>query len=346
MFYETGETKGVGELNEGTGEYKEYYISGKLKVVGHFQDDLNHGDWIYYDEEGNVEGKASFENGIGDYEGYYLNGDTKMTGKISKGRRIGEWTLYKKNGEIAGKYFPVYHQDNPIFMHDEDLTKPSNGRDYDKPEYKYKNKKSRYFSPVVNEYKGVILATNPLFSLIGFIPFSVEYYRQERLGYELQYNYIRSPFYQNHGDQALHEVYSNGFSLQLKQKFYSRDQRYGMFYFGHLVGIKKLKYQANVSGASLDQHDVVGSDATNYHYGVIIGNRWTKHPGNAGFTIDVYFGLGIGYRDYQKNYTDPQYDSIFDDINQSSMEVPVFFGINLGYLGFKKSKNLPVPSRK
>ena len=347
MFYETGETKGVGELDEGTGEYKEYYISGKLKVTGQFKEGHNDGRWIYYDEEGHAEGKADFERGLGDYEGYYLNGDVKMKGKISDGKRIGEWTLYKKNGEIAGKYHPVYEEDNPIFFHEEELPKPKENVGYDKPEYRYKNKKSRYFTSVVNEYKGIIIGGNPVFSFLGFFPVGIEYYRQERIGYELMYIHHRSPFYTGHTEVPNYDVFSNGFSLQFKQKFYSPDQRYGMFYFGHLVGAKFVDYHSRVLGGDgLGSTDVVSTTENSYYYGLIVGNRWTKHPGNAGLTLDVYFGFGVAGRNYTKNYDDPQYDSIFIDIPQASVFVPVLFGLNIGYLGFKKYKNLPVPTRK
>ncbi len=347
MFYETGETKGVGELDEGSGEYKEYYISGKLKVTGQFKDGHNDGRWIYYDEEGHVEGKADFEEGIGEYEGYYLNGDLKMKGKISDGKRIGEWTLYKKNGEVAGKYHPVYEEDNPIFFDEEEVTKPRQDRDYDKPEYRYKNRKSRYFTSVVNEYKGVIIGGNPVFSMIGFLPVSIEYYRQERMGVELMYTYYRSPFYLSHGDISNGEVFSDGFSLDLKQKFYSRDQNYGMFYFGHVLGAKFIDYNSYVMGdEGVGSREVVSSHQSSYYYSLMVGNRWTKHPGNAGVTLDVFFGVGVGSRNYTKDYVDSSYDDIFSDIQKSSIYPQFLFGINIGYLGFKKTKNLPVPTKK
>lgn len=343
MFYETGETKGVGELEAGTGKYTEYYVSGKLKVQGQFLNDHNHGEWMYYDEEGNIEGKANFDKGVGEYEGYYLNGDIKMKGQIADGKRIGEWTLYKRNGEIAGKYHPVYQEDNPIYFAEGDLAEERSRLEYDKPEYRFKNKRSRYFTPVVNEYKGIIIQGNPLFSLAGFVPISIEYYRQERLGYELQYVHQRNPFFTSHADRSFGEPFTNGFSLNFKQKFYSPDQKYGMFYFGHLLGLKRLVHEANVMG---EPDYLARLDQVSYYYGAVLGNRWTRHPGNAGVTVDVYFGFGLGYLDESKNYSGNLLDPIFSDVIGSGFYVPVFFGVDIGYLGFKKYKNLPVPSRK
>ena len=226
------------------------------------------------------------------------------------------------------------------------MTQPKEEVDYDKPQYRYKNRKSRYFTSVMNEYKGVIIGGNPVFSLIGSLPIGVEYYRQERIGYELMYIHHRSPFYLNHSEFPTSDIYSNGFSLQLKQKFYNPDQRYGMFYFGHLLGSKFIDYGANVMGSELGTNNVVGAKESSYYYGIIVGNRWTKNPGNAGPTIDVYFGFGVGGRNYTPNYTDPSYDYIFEDIPKSKVFVPIFFGLNIGYLGFKKTKNLPVPAKK
>lgn len=344
MFYESGETKGVGEFDEGTGDYKEYYISGNLKVAGKFIGDVNYGKWSYYDEEGNIEGIAIFdENGVGEYEGYYFNGNLKMKGKLSGGRRIGEWTLYKKNGEIAGTYLPVYGESNPVFMKSEAFVQQASDEDYDKPEYKFKNRKSRYFTSRVNEYKGVIFGSNPLYSLLGYVPLGIEYYIQERQGFELIYAYRRKPFFENHQKMSTGDLYAKGSTFQFRQKFYSKDQTLGMFYFGHLIGADFINHAVNMSeGGTLSTYQV-GADENRYYYGVFIGDRWLKDPANAGLTIDVYIGLGIGKRDYTPNYADTSLDPYFHDVNKSGRYIPFFFGVNIGYLGFKKTKN-PIPS--
>lgn len=346
MFYESGQTKGVGEFDEGTGAYKEYYISGNLKVTGQFVGDVNVGDWTYYDEEGNVEGTANFDDqGSGAYEGYYLNGDIKMKGELVQGRRVGEWTLYKKNGEVAGTYLPVYGESNPVFMKSEDFVQQANSQGYDKPDYKFKNKKSRYFTSRINEYKGVIFGSNPLYSLLGYMPLAVEYYLQERQGYEFIYTYHRDPFFEKHDKVATGERFTTGSSVEVRQKFYSRDETLGMFYFGHLIGADFLKHSVHVSeGGTLATRDVSAQE-NRYYYGFYIGDRWLKDPANAGFTIDVYLGVGIGVRNYTPNYSGTTYDPYFEDVNQSSSYVPFFFGINIGYLGFKKTKN-PIPSSR
>ncbi len=343
MFYETGEMKGVGEFDEGTGEYNEYYISGKLKVNGHFQDDLNDGHWTYFDEEGHIEGEADFTNGVGEYMGYYHGGEVKMTGQISGGRRVGEWTLYKKTGEIAGKYHPVYHEEDPIFLTEQDMTDGASRSEYEKPDYKYKKRKSRYFSPVVNEYKGVIFGTNPLLMIAGGLPLAVEYYRQERLGYEALLTYYRNPFFSSLEEVNLNEVFTEGAGLRLRQKFYQRDQRYGMVYFAQGAGVEYRKHLSRVdnTGASSDG-PTISMDETRINYGLSVGNRWLRHPGNAGVSVDAYLGLGVGYRFLNSNYSDTGNDHIFSDLPEEGFYAPIFFGVNIGYLGFKKYKQSPV----
>ncbi|MCV9389055.1 toxin-antitoxin system YwqK family antitoxin [Reichenbachiella ulvae] len=335
MFYETGEMKGIGEFDEGTGEYNEYYVSGKLKVNGHFLNGLNDGHWTYFDEEGHIEGEADFEQGMGQYTGYYLDGSIKMSGKIAGGRRVGEWTLYKKNGEIAGKYHPVYQDDNPVFLTEERLNDGSNQEEYEKPEYKFKRKKSRNFTPVVNEYKGVIFATNPLMLFAGHAPLSVEYYLQERLGYELMYSYRRDPFFSSLEGVGTDDVFTQGHRLKFKQKFYSKDQKYGMLYFGHLIGANFDKHSVKINEGS-GNFQTVSMGEQNYYYGVIVGDRWMKNPGNAGFTVDAYIGFGLGYRNKSRDYSDRNFDSSFKSVPGEGINVPVFFGVNIGYLGFKK----------
>ena len=342
MFYETGETKGVGELNEGTGEYKEYYTSGKLKVSGRFKGDLNDGHWIYYDEEGHIEGMADFIDGVGNYEGFYLDGSIKMKGKISNGRRVGEWILYDHDGSIAGKYHPVYHEENEIWEYDQTISEID--ANYEKPEYRFKNNKNRAFEEVVNEYKGVIIGGNPAFSLFGFLPLSLEFYLQERLGYELEYIHHRRPFYISHRGINTGDLYLNGGQLQVKQKFYMQDEQYGMLYWGQLIGAKHMRYSA-LPSLDLSTSTIEASE-WDYYCGLIIGDRWTQNAGNAGLTIDIYFGIGLGYRDYQRNYSDRRFDPYFSDIHQSKAYVPVLFGLNIGYLGFKKYRTSPIPSRR
>ena len=88
---------------------------------------------------------------------------------------------------------------------------------------------------MINEYKGIIVGTNPLAVFIGQLPVSVEYYIEERLGYEFQATILRDPFFKPASDVKVNKVYDRGFNLSVRQKFYHPEGSFGMFYFGHEV---------------------------------------------------------------------------------------------------------------
>lgn len=342
LYYQTGEIKGLGEFDQGTGGYKEYHSSGQLKVNGQFKNGLNEGRWTYYDEGGDVEGIADFKEGVGNYIGYYYNGNKKMEGTLSGGKKIGEWKLYKGDGSLAGTYHPLYEEENPVFLISESIRKSKDSRQpYDKLDYRFKNRKIRYFTPRINEYKGGILASNPFMMAIGRLPIALEYYRQERLGYELLYTFHKDPFFPLKGTDDLATSVMTGHELTIRQKFYSPDQRFGMIYFGHQASFGNFSHTASVIqglGPVTATRDISVNE-TRFHYAVILGDRIMKDPGNAGFTIDAYIGVGIGKRSYEKGYAGNLYDPIFSDINLSRTYIPFVFGLNIGYLGVRKLQN-------
>lgn len=343
LYFQTGEIKGTGEYEEGTGPYREYYSSGKLRVVGYFRKGLSDGLWTYYDENGDIEGVAEFKKGIGDYIGYYSDGAKKMEGQVSDDKKIGEWKLYKKNGELAGSYFPLYEDEQPVFLTAESINESSDfRRRYDKPEYRFKSRNLRYFSPVINEYKGGILSSNPLMMPLGKLPVKLEYYMQERLGYELSFTLNRNPFFERDSDVELNEIYKRGSTVGLRQKFYNQDRAYGMFYFAHELSYQHLTNNANVMDVAEPTSIInIQSAESRVHYGILVGTRLMRYPGNAGFGIDVFAGLGIGTRTYTKKYTEPSYDEYFKEINKSKTYVPILVGFTFGYLGTKKREYYP-----
>ena len=216
--------------------------------------------------------------------------------------------------------------------------KPIRG-DYIKPAYKFKSYKSRYFDPVINEYKGKILATNPLATLIGHLPISFEYYIEERLGFEVLVTILRDPFYKSSESVELNKVYNRGFNVALKQKFYHPEGRLGMFYFGHEVRLTSLKHYANVidSLSSTYNYITINSKETKFEYALFVGDRWMRLFGerykhnSLGFTIDAFVGFGFGYRLYEKKYpNNPEYDQIFNEINDSKFVISPRLGLNFG----------------
>lgn len=339
LFERSGQGVGSIEYAGGIGLYSEYFESGKIKVKGSLQNETHIGQWYYYFESGKLEGECYFVDGAGQHKGYYEDGTLKMEGEVKNGVRVGEWKLYHPDGNLAGTYRPIYEDDRPVFrLTEEESTEPER-LIYEKPEYKFKNRNSRFFTPRVGEYRGWILAVNPVSTLIGVLPVSIEYYHQERLGYEFQFIYLKKPFYRSGENVAMNKTYNQGSRIKLRQKFYDKGNRYGMFYFGQEVAFTSLEHSANVIDSTAAVHFTtdISVQEQRVEYGLFLGNRWMQNPGNAGFTVDMYIGAGIGYRLLKENYTaTPERDAIFDDLSKSNISFPIIIGVNIGILGPKK----------
>lgn len=334
-----GQSKGTVEYSDGRGDYTEYYESGAIKVKGSLEDDVKVGQWHYYYESGKLEGECFFTEGAGRYKGYYENGVLKMEGDVRNGDRVGEWNLYHPDGSLAGIYRPIYEDDRPVFRLTETGKEEPERIFYDKPEYKFKNRNSRFFTPRVGEYRGWIVAANPLAAVLGSLPVSLEYYHQERLGYEVQYIYHRKPFFKWHDGLADNRVFSTGSKIKLRQKFYDKDGQFGMFYFGQEVAFTSLDHGAHVvdsSGMAPVRIDISLLEQK-VEYGMFLGNRWLPNAGDGGFTVDAYVGAGIGYRLTRRNYQEtPERNRVFSDLNTSSISFPIIIGVNIGFMGPKK----------
>ena len=345
LFNPQGQNAGNGKYDAETGNYNEFYTSGKLKVSGKIVNDENEGKWLYYYEDGSLEGECDFTNGEGIYTGYYPSGNLKMKGRIKDGKNIGSWELYDPDGKLTGYYHPIYENDKPVFRVMEKKPAPDTvSRDNIKPEYYYKNRKNRYFTPVINEYRGFIIATNPFGTIIGKLPLSLEYYCQERLGHEIQVNLIRQPFFGSHVSIDPNTLYSNGFDIAFRQKLYSKDHGFGMFYIANELRYTYIEHSFN----ALDSTELpvittrkIQSYEQLYEYSFMIGNRWMQLFGDwmirekkqNGITLDVFVGMGIGYRKFTKKYDpNPDYDKVFDDVHQGKLSLSPRFGINLGYV--------------
>lgn len=332
LFNRLGEFKGEGNFVKGEGEYKEFYENGKIKTVGAIKDDMNEGEWRYYYENGRLEGKADFINGRGYYTGYYPNGTINMEGEIANGQRIGIWKMYKENGDLSGFYKVYYENEKPVYKIINKNNSPER-ESAEKPEFRFKVKRFRNFEPQVNEFKALIVATNPLALFKGSLPVSLEYYIQERLGYDLQLTYIRTPFFSNYEALNAGDEFAHGFSFALKQKFYQPEDKLGMFYYGHEVRVSPLQHYHQTGLPALGDNGMVGLQELKLEYSVIFGNRLTRDAGRSGFTVDVFLGMGAGYRLVSRNYKqeDMPNQSLFTNFNTSGITVPIRFGFNMGY---------------
>jgi antitoxin component YwqK of YwqJK toxin-antitoxin module len=340
LYYPSGAFKGEGTFTKGEGPYKEFYESGKLRAEGFIKDGKNHGSWKYYaEDDGSLEGIADFIAGEGEYIGYYKDGKVKMQGTLTDDKRTGVWTLYKPDGEVAGYYQAFYENNNFEFKPAEPPTRSnSSGRNpnlpYDKPTLRIKKQQSRYFKPAVNEFRTVILSTNPLALATGSFPVSLEYYFRERIGYELKYTVYRNPFFKANSSIDLNTLFRGGFSADLRQKFYQPDGRLGMLYFAHEVRFTYLDHQANILEYknSIAVGRTLHAPETLYEYSVLAGNRWMYNPGQRGITFDIFGGLGIGYRNYRQKWkSSPDLDVIFEDVKKSKLTIPIRIGASIGY---------------
>ena len=333
LFNQWGEFRGEGNFVKGEGEYKEFYESGRLKTIGTISNDLNQGEWLYYYEDGRLEGRAHFKDGRGPYTGYYPDGSLNMEGEILNGQRVGIWKMYKPSGELSGFYKVYYENEKPVYKIVED-DKPEVSREQTGlPEYRFRVRTFRNFKPQINEFKALIIAANPLALGLGSFPVSVEYYIQERLGYDVHFTFIRRPFFEKHKQIYPNEEYASGFSFALRQKFYQPENNLGMFYYGHEVRVSPVSHFVNLEGTGAPDADPLQLDELKLEYSVLFGNRLTNDAANKGWTMDVFVGLGVGYRFVNERFpaNEAIYKNYFEDIRERSLTVPVRFGVNFGY---------------
>ncbi|MDW3193184.1 MAG: hypothetical protein R8G66_12500 [Cytophagales bacterium] len=349
LYYESGEIKAKSAYTEGDGVFTEYYPSGKQKAKGEILNGKRQGKWIYFNEDGELDGEAIFDQDKGVYTGYYPNERIKMKGPMDGEKRTGEWQLFNPDGTLAGVYRPIYEEARPVFRIAQPVRRNEVNRNpVDKPEYLFKDKSIRYFKKGVNEFRALILGTNPAWILLDEFPVSLEYYYQERLGYEIQLIYHRAKFFQNVEELSFNDTYSRGFIGRIRQKFYSKESALGLLYFGHQISYSSLIHRAQV----IDQlsppfgRRTVRTDETLGAYGVFVGMRWMNVTRNPGFSVDAYVGVDMSYREWEVQYEDrAQFDPVFEDFDQSSFFFPFQFGLNFGGVFSTKAKSNQDTSR-
>ncbi len=340
LFYPTGEVLGEAQYEQDDGFVNEYYPSGKQKAKGRIIHGEKNGKWYYYNEIGDLEGEADLINGSGEYIGYYSNGTVKMKGQIEKDKRVGEWPLFDPVGVTVGTYQTVY-ENKPLIFKKRFMRDLIEKESFAKPDYHSEKRRLRYFLPRMNEYKGFIIATNPAWLAGKQLPIAIEYYIQERMGYEIQLDILRNPFFKNHNHIGDYQVYASGIKIHFRQKFYHTDSKYGMVYFGHEVNFTYLNRWVNHTDTLIIQQPRrFGSlKETSYGYGIFVGNRWMKDVGTSGFTIDLFLGVGVAVRSFDKKYRPLQVlDNYFDKEIKSSFYLPIIIGLNVGF-ALTKSKS-------
>jgi len=317
-----GKIKSEITYQSGSGEYREYYLSGKLKVKGLIQQGKSQGLWSYYFEDGKLEGECDFVEGKGTYKGYYPSGSLQTKGIIENDLRVGTWDLYEEDGKLSGYYKPFY-ENNKLANEINTLAKAQT-----KANATATKKGFTYFNPRYPEYRGVIVQGNPAFSFVGFMPFGIEFYNEERLGHEFGFEAIRNPFFTADSDVPKDEVFDRGYAISVKQKFYNPVST-GMWYFAHEIRFTNLGHFVNID-FPLAPGNLLTASASEQRaeYGVLLGGRLMQRNDGDGFTIDAFVGYAVGYRIFD---VEPIFEDVFKSVNQDQLSQTFRFGLNFGY---------------
>jgi uncharacterized protein len=309
--------------DKGAGEYREYYANGKLKSKGAMVNGKRQGKWQYFQEDGKLEGDCVFDQGKGMYHGYYPSGNLQTKGTIEDDLKTGTWELYETDGKLSGYYKPFYDDRNV----GKEITNLAT-----KTTVKKATKKSQhfgYFDARPNEFHGVIVATNPIWMAVGSLPLGVEFYMEERIGYEFEFVGIRDPFFTAYDKITPNKLYERGYTIGIKQKFYN-PLKVGMWYFGQEVKFTNVGHFINQPIAqSPGQIYTFNAVEQTIAWGTVLGYRIMKKNDAKGFTIDSFIAGDIGYRGFNVNEDNASY---FADINQSKLSLTFNFGLNFGYV--------------
>lgn len=353
LFNPDGTMKGQVVYTDNVGTYKEYYENGQLKTQGQLLGGRREGEWKFYYDSGEIEGACNFKQGVGDYTGYYTNGDLKAEGVLDGNIKKGLWKLYDKDGKVV--YLRTVYNENAEASNEiapneqvidsvvvETIIEPEPVNTNSGKVFKYKQPKKwrknvRWLKPKPNEGKGIILGANPLAFIANSMSISAEYIIEERQGYQVRYHLIRQPFFLNEANIPAESVYKRGSAVDIIGKVYSRDNHHGMLYCGpsfrlssvnHFVkGYDSIPYSGEIRLKTLNAQE------NTYEFAMMFGNRLIRTFKQNSLTFEVYVGVGIGYRDFRKNYdvSNEYFDSLFKDTSQNEFFLPIRLGFSVGY---------------
>jgi antitoxin component YwqK of YwqJK toxin-antitoxin module len=341
FFFPSGGLMGEGNFSKGSGDYQEYYDNGKVKVRGRIENGLYEGLWQFFFEDGGLEGECRYRNGQGRFEGYYENGAPRMRGQMENGQKTGSWDLLGRDGKLIGHYKTFYdliepgqtlapvagrRQRNDTLSPGRPIINPG------RPDFQYNRRKSRHFTSRVNELRGFIVAFNPFAVTLGSLPFGIEYYFQDRLGYELMFTLFRQPFFVNHSENAENKrIYTLGNAIDFRQKLYSADKGSGNFYFGQELRISSFNHQLYLSPTA-DSNGVARDfegEEVRAELSLLIGNRLLRdYNRHRTLTLDLYAGIGFGYRHARI----PDEMLVYNRLKTNKLTIPIRLGFNFGFL--------------
>lgn len=337
MFYPDGKLKTEADYSDVNSTYKEYYQTGKLKIKGQFANKEHDGMWHYYYEDGSKEGSCHYNKGKGLFKGYYKNGALKTEGQLMNGEKIGSWKLFDEKGAIIGYYKTFEKEKYPSFekkyeaLDDTLFHKDNNTKKLAHKRVRKKKKRIRY-PRIPKLQRDIILSSNPVSTIVGSLPISVEYYSPKRLSHQINFFYLQNPFFKSANAISLNEIYSNGFSIDYRLKMYQKEQAGGKPFFGHEA---RFKVQTNTIKISDSISDLISLSEReiNYEYSALFGSRQFYKKISKKLTTEVFFGLGVGYKSISKNWgNNEEYDGLFGNTEQKSFNMRFRAGFGVGYV--------------
>jgi antitoxin component YwqK of YwqJK toxin-antitoxin module len=311
-----GTLKSEVAFTKGSGEYREYHPNGSLKVKGPIRDGKRQGKWEFFLSDGTREGECDYNYDKGTFYGYYPTGELQTKGTLEGELKTGTWEIYEKGGKLSGYYKPFYDE-RKLGKEIVALATTSSAR-------KGRNKSQGfpYLREKGNEFHGVIMSTNPVWTAVGRIPLGVEFYIEERLGHEFEFLGIRDPFFTADSEITPGKLFQRGYSISIKQKFYN-GMKVGMWYFGHELRFTNLGHFVNDPTNRFTFNAV----EQRIEWGPILGYRIMRRSNASGFTIDTFASFDIGYRGFD---IDPMFASYFEPLDRDKFSRTLHIGLNFG----------------
>jgi len=156
----------------------------------------------------------------------------------------------------------------------------------------------------------------------------VEFYNQERLGHEFEFEGIRDPFFSSDSEVAQNRIFQRGYAISVKQKFYN-PVKTGMWYFAHEVRFTNVGHFANMIFSPSQSTQITASASEQRaEYGILLGTRLMQKNNGNGFTIDAYVGYDVGYRSFD---VEPIFENVFSSLTKNKFAQTFRFGFNFGY---------------
>jgi uncharacterized protein len=319
-LFENGGTKSETVYYKGSGQYREFYGNGNLKIKGRIVNSKKEGLWEFYYEDGKREGECEYVNNKGTYFGFYPEGTLRTKGTLDGDQKTGTWEMYENDGKLSGYYRPFY-DDRKLGKEIEALTRSGKAIKSGSSA-----RRLTHFDARFNEFRGVIMATNPVMVFAGRLPVGVEFYLQERLGHEFEFVGIREPFFKSDSSVPLGKQFDRGYSISIRQKLYNQ-VKVGMWYFGQEIRFTNVGHFVNELSMTPGVVLTAAAVEQRIEYGLLAGYRIMQHNNTRGFTIDAFVSADAGYRGFD---VDPNFESYFKDLNKSKFVTSVHFGVNFG----------------